>query len=69
MVYRGPTLELGLRTFLRFASICAARSAGLEPAPFSVRSQDTHVCSRIWLFKNRLFTAVFITIDPVDSWA
>ena len=41
MVYRGPTLELGLRTFLRFASICAARSAGLEPATFSVRSQ-TH---------------------------
>src|SRR5215212_11201828 len=31
-----------------------ARSAGLEPATFSVRSQDTDVCTCIWLFKNRL---------------
>ena len=31
-----------------------ARSAGLEPAIVPVRSQDTCVCSCIWLFKTRL---------------
>ena len=34
--------------------ISGARSAGLEPATFSVRSQDTCVCSCIWMLKNRI---------------
>src|SRR5919112_5459907 len=37
-----------------FAEELGARSAGLEPATFSVRRQDTCVYSCIWMFKNRL---------------
>ena len=37
-----------------FAGLSLARSAGLEPATFSVRSQDTGVYSCLWLFENRL---------------
>jgi hypothetical protein len=32
-------------------SVSLARSAGLEPATFSVRSQNTCVCSCLWLFR------------------
>jgi hypothetical protein len=44
----------GLLELLRFAGVFLARSAGLEPAAFSVRSQDTGVYSCLWLFENRL---------------
>ena len=46
--------QFSMAFFLQIGGLLGARSAGLEPATFYVRSQDTCVCSRIWWFKNRL---------------
>src|SRR5919107_4794877 len=51
---RLPAIVPSLLAFLRFAGKSCARSAGLEPATFSVRSQDTCVYSCLRLLQNCL---------------